>query len=113
MPAHRQATRRNLLSLCLLFGTFIGIFALTSLYVASLDVASEGDLQSISGSVERMYLKHISKGGNKLDILVQGVDRLHHLTQDDLSCDIPEIKTLRVGDKLTERVNIDFFGPRL
>jgi hypothetical protein len=102
--------RRESPALCLIFGTFFGIFGLLFPYVASLDVASKSELQSVSGSVEQIYRKHVSRGSEKIDILVLGSDRIHHLTQDDFTDRVPEILTLKAGDKVTAKVKPDSMG---
>jgi len=50
------------------------------------------------------------KAGRKLHILIRGNDGLHHLTQEDLSDDVPGVMALRAGDRVTARVRHDPFG---
>jgi len=81
---------------------------------ASLDVAKESELQTIAGSVQSApRIRNGGKGGIKLHIFVQASDSLHHLTQDDLSGDVPRIMNLRAGDNVTARVKHDRFGRNL
>jgi hypothetical protein len=50
------------------------------------------------------------KAGTKLHIFLRGNDGVHHLTQDDLSQEVPAIMDLRAGDNVIARVKRDSFG---
>ena len=50
------------------------------------------------------------KAGRKLHIFIQASDGAHHLTQDDLTQDVPGIMDLRAGDNVTAGVRRDSLG---
>jgi hypothetical protein len=107
----RKTTRRDLPGLCLIFVTIFAACALGLLFAANLDLAKESDLHSIAGSVQSMPRTTFSgKAGSKLHIVIRGSDGLHHLTQDDLSQELPGIMVLRAGDNVTVRVKHDSLG---
>ena len=106
-----RLTRRDSPIVCLIYAVIFAVAALGLPFGAGLDLAQESDLQTIAGSVQSApRVKNGGKGGIKLHIFVRGSDRLHHLTQDDLSGDVPEIMNLRPGDNVTARVKHDSLG---
>jgi hypothetical protein len=109
--ARRKATRRELPALFLIYGAIFAAGALGLPFAASRDLAKKSDLHSISGSVQSAPRTTISgKAGTKLHIFIRGNDGLHHLTQDDLSRDVPQIMDLRAGDNVIARVKHDSLG---
>ena len=97
--------------MCLIYAVLFAVAALGLPFAASLDLAQKSDLQTIAGSVESApRVTNGGKGGTKLHIFVRGSGRLYHLTQDDLSGDVPEIMNLRAGDNVTARVKHDLLG---
>ena len=110
MRATRRVTLRDLPYICMFAAIAVGLLSVTAPLAASLDVVSEKDLQSIAGSIERVYGHSVLKGSDKLDILLRGSDGLHHLTQDDMSKSVPGLDDLRVGDEVTARVKKDSMG---
>jgi hypothetical protein len=110
MTARRKATRRDLPAFCLIYCLLFAVAALGLPFAANLDSANKSDLQSITGSVENVYRTNRPKAGLKLHILLRVDNRIHHLTQDDLFQDVPELKSLRVGDNVTALVRHDFLG---
>jgi hypothetical protein len=110
-PPRRKVTRRDLPFILLVYGVLSAAFALAGPLAADSDLAKPSDLQSITGSVQRLPYTTVSgKAGRKLHIFVRAEDGLHHLTQDDLSADVPAIMDLRVGDKVTALVKHDTLG---
>jgi hypothetical protein len=102
----------------LIFVVIFAAFALCRPFASDSYLAKEGDLQTISGSVQRApYVYHGSKGAAHLHILVRGSDGLYDLTQDDMDRGFPGIMSpimdLRVGDKVTARVKHDSLGRNL
>jgi hypothetical protein len=109
--ARRKTTRRDLPALCLIFGTIFAVGALGLPFASNLDLAKESDLHSIAGLLQSAPQTTVSgKAGTKLHIFIRGSDGLHHLTQDDLSQDVPGIMALRAGDNVTARVKHDSLG---
>jgi hypothetical protein len=109
--AKRGATRRDSPALCLIYAAIFALVAIGLPFAASLDLAKESDLQTIAGSVQSApRVTNGGKGGVKLHIFVQGRDGLHHLTQEDLSRDVPVVMDLRAGDNVTARVKHDSLG---
>jgi hypothetical protein len=105
-----KASRRDLPSLCMIFCVIFGAAAIALPFGANLDLAKESDLRSTSGLVEDVYRTNRPKAGPKLHILIRMDGRLHHLTQDDLSQDVPALLGLEAGDSVTARVKGDFLG---
>jgi hypothetical protein len=58
----------------------------------------------ISGEVVLILHTRGGKTTPRLDIFVRCSDRLHHLTEDDLTKDVPALKALRQGDLITAMV---------
>jgi hypothetical protein len=73
-------------------------------------MASRSDLQTISGRVQLISHTQRGKAGSKLHIFVRGSDRLHHLTQEDLTDGVPTLKTQQVGDLITAMARPDMLG---
>ena len=113
MGTHRRATRRDLPALCLIYGVILAFAALALPLGAKLDLAKRSELHSISGTVRDTSRTNLSKAGPKLHIFVQDSNRLHHLTQDDLSYEVPAVRSLRAGDSVTVLVRRDFLGRNL
>lgn len=101
---------RNLPALCLVESIIFAAAALALPFGASLDMAKKSDLHLISGSVINVYRTNLSKAGPKLHILLRVSNRVHHLTQDDLFQNVPELGSLRAGDNVTALVRSDSFG---
>ena len=107
----RKATRRVLPTLFLVYGAILAAFALGWPLAANLDLASKSDLHSIAGAVQSAPRTTFSgRAGTKLHIFINGNDGLHHLTQEDLSRDVPQIMDLRAGDNVIALVKHDSFG---
>jgi hypothetical protein len=110
----RGATRRDSPALCLIYAAIFALAALGLPFAANLDLAKESDLHTVAGTVQSApRVTNGGKGGIKLHIFVRGSDGLHHLTQDDLSWDVPGIMSLRAGDNVTARVRRDRLGRNL
>ena len=97
-------------ALCLLFGGIFAFGALTLPLAAKLDMAKKSELYSVSGAVESVSRTISGKAGRKLHILLNDGSRVHHLTQDDLSADVPALRSLRPGDNVTALVKSDSLG---
>jgi hypothetical protein len=110
MSTQRRWTRRDLPALCLIYGVIFALAALGLPLGAKLDMAKRSELHGISGTVQDTSRTNFPKAGPKLHIFVQDSDRLHHLTQDDLSYKVPALRNLRAGDNVTALVRRDFFG---
>ena len=111
----RKTTRRDLPVILLIFGVIFGVAALCGPFASDSLLPKESDLRTISGLVQRApYITGPGKGGNMLQIFVRESDDLHHLTQDDMGHLVPgimdPIMNLRVGDKVTARVERDSLG---
>jgi hypothetical protein len=111
----RKTSSRDLPSLLLVFGWIFTAAALCGPFASDSFLAKENDLRTISGLVQRApYITGSGKGGNKLHIFVRGSDGLHDFTQEDMGHLVPgimgSIMDLRVGDKVTARVEHDSFG---
>lgn len=112
MSSQRKTTRRDLPGICVCFAAILALSAV-ALWVASrLDMATAtpSNLQMISGQVELVSHRSGGKAVPKLEILVRGSDGLHHLTQDDLTKDVPALRSLRVGDQITAMARPDKRG---
>ncbi len=81
--------------------------------LARLDMAKRNELYPISGTVRDMSRTDLPKASPKLNIFVQDSTRVHHLTQDDLSSEVPALRGLRAGDSVVALVRRDFFGRNL
>lgn len=113
MSTHRRATRRDLPALCLIYGVILALAALGLPLGAKLDMTKRSELHAIYGTVQDMSRTNLSKAGPKLHIFVQDSNGLHHLTQDDMSCEVPALRSLRAGDNVTALVRRDFLGRNL
>src|SRR5215475_6685066 len=102
--------RRDLPAFCLIYGVIFGLAAFGLPWGAKLDMAKKSELHSITGIVQAASRTNYSKAGPKLHIWVRDENQVHHLTQEDLSCDAPALRSLRAGDKVTALVRRDFFG---
>ena len=110
MDSRRKATRRDLPALCLLFGAIFALGAVALPFGAKLDLAKKSELSHVSGTVERVARTFAGKAGAKLHIFINDGNRVHHLTQDDLSRDVPSLRSLEPGDKVVALVRRDFLG---
>jgi hypothetical protein len=110
MPSRRRFNPRDLPALCIFFGCLVGAGAVGTPLAARLDLAPENSLTLVSGQVVSLYHTNLGKAGPKLHLLVRAADRIHHLTQDDMSELVPEMASIRVGDNITARVRPDFMG---
>jgi len=113
MNPRRKATRRDLPALCVIYGVIFAFAALVLPLGARLDMAKRSELYSISGTVQDMSRTDPPKAGPKLHIFVQDSNRVHHLTQHDLSYEVPALRRLRPGDNVTALVRRDFLGRNL
>lgn len=113
MSTHRKATRRDLPALCLIYAVIFAFAALGLPLGAKLDMTKRSELRAISGTVQDMSRTNLSRAGPKLHIFVQNSSGLHHLTQDDLSHEVPALRSLRAGDNVTALVRHDFLGRNL
>jgi hypothetical protein len=104
------ATRRDLPAICLIYGVIFALAALGLPLGAKLDMAQKSELHTISGIVQDSSRTDLPKAGRKLHILVQHSNRVYHLTQDDLSYEVPALRSLRPGDNVTALVRHDFLG---
>lgn len=105
----RKATRRDSPVICLVYAAIFA-FACFGLPLAqNLDMVKESELHPIAGTVQST--PRITTGKViKLYIFIRASDGLHHLTQDDLSTDFPEIMDLRAGDNIVAHVKHDSMG---
>jgi len=110
MTPGRKATARDLPVLCLLFGGIFAFGALALPLAAKLDVAKKSELYSVSGAVESVSWTSSGKAGRKLHIVVNDGRRVHHLTQNDLSHEVPALRSVQRGDNVTALVRHDFLG---
>lgn len=110
MTAKRSPTRRDLPALCLLFSAIFAASAIGLPFGAKLDIVNKSDLQPLSGTVERVFRTNRPKAGLKIHILLRADMRLHDLTQDDLSQDVPQLMSLRAGEYVTALVRHDSLG---
>lgn len=105
MSSQRKTTRRDLPGICLVFAVIFALSAVALPIAARFDMARTGaarsNLQMISGQVVFVSHTYGGKVTPKLEIFVRRSDGLHHLTQDDLTKDVPALKSLRVGDLIT------------
>lgn len=110
MNSRRKATRRDFPALCLLFGAIFTVAAIALPFGAKLDLTKRSELYPVSGTVERVERTFAGKAGAKLHIFINDGNRTHHLTQDDLSYDVPALRSLAPGDKVVALVRRDFLG---
>ncbi len=109
--ARRKPTRRDLPALCLVYAAIFAVSAIGLPFAANCDLAKKSDLHPVAGSVEGAPRMTVTgKAGTKLHIFIRASDGLHHLTQDDLSSDVPQIMHLHVGDNVIAHVKYDPFG---
>jgi hypothetical protein len=110
MSLQRKTTRRDLPGICVGFAVIFALSAVALSIASRLDMASPSDLQMISGQVVFVTHTYGGKITPKLEIFVRGSDGLHHLTQDDLTKDVPGLNSLRVGDLITAMAKRDTLG---
>jgi hypothetical protein len=101
--ARRQASRRDLPGLCLLFAAALAAGALGLPLASKLDFAKESDLYSIDGTLLSAPT-YISGKGAHLEISLLASDGAHRFAQDDLSSEVPAIWDLHAGDNVILRV---------
>jgi len=78
-----------------------------------MDMANEHDLVEVSGHVDRIYVTNRPKAGPKLQIELRSSDRIHNLTQEDMSAVVPAIGLIKPGDELDALVIPDKIGRNL
>jgi hypothetical protein len=98
---------RNLPYTFLVLAMILGFIALIILLAGSFDMAKEGDLKSLAGSVQRAPSWVHTKGGPVVVIHVETDDGQHSLFEEDLSHS-REIMNLKPGDHVTARVRFLF-----
>lgn len=107
----RKPTRRDLPALCLIYGVIFAAAVLGLPLAANLDLARKSDLRAIVGTVQSSPRTTASgKAGTKLHIVIRANNGLHHLTQHDLSQEVPGIMDLQAGDNVTALVKRDSLG---
>lgn len=74
------------------------------------DMASERDLVDVSGTIQRIYATTRGKAGRKLKITLRSANRIHNLTQEDMTAAVPAIRSIKSGDEVDTRVVRDKFG---
>jgi hypothetical protein len=94
----------------MLIGGILGAGAVGIPLAEQLDLANERDLFTVSGQVDRIYVTNRPKAGRKLQIALRTSDRVHNLTQEDMSAVIPAIKSIKPGDEIDARVSHDTVG---
>ena len=106
MPTRRGATRRDLPAICLFYGVYIWFFALL-LLPNDHRLANGSEIQSVSGTVERVFHEH-GKSGNYFNLVVRASDGHHHFTEEGLlSRTIPEMARFVPGDLVTAQAKHD------
>ncbi len=112
--AGSSTNRRALPALCLVFAVIVAMCAIGLRLASSLDVANRSELQPIRGLVQNAPRVTVSgKAGRKLHIMILASDGAHHLTQDDLTADVPALMDLKSGDHVTAYVRHDSLGRNL
>jgi len=106
MSAHRSDAP----AVCLLFCVIAVVAALVAAYGWRLDVVQRDKLQRVSGRVESVLHTHAPKGGPKLHIEISDGTRAYYLTQDDLTCRVPALKTVERGDSVVAYAYPDALG---
>lgn len=101
MSSRRKTTRRDLPGICLVYGAIFALTAVALPIASRFDMASPSNLEMISGQVELVSHTGGGKTVPTLEILVRGSGGLHHLWQEDLTKDVPALKSLRAGDLIT------------
>jgi hypothetical protein len=98
----RKTTRRDLPSICLLYGViFAGQWA-ALIFSARIAGLERSELHEISGTVEAItHTGGGPKARSKLNLLIGSPEGKHHLTQDDLSDTVSGLESLQVGDTVT------------
>ncbi len=108
-PTRRKATRRDLPAICLIYAVIFAFACFALPLAQNLGMAKLSELHPIAGIVQSA--PRTTRGKViKLHILIHASDGLHHLIQDDLSADFPEIMDLRAGDNVVARVRHDSWG---
>lgn len=110
MPSRRKATSRDLPALLLLFGVIFAFVALALSFGTNLGIAKRSDLHRVSGTVLSVSRTFVGKAGQKIQIFVRDGGPVHHLTQDDLSYDVPALRSIHSGDNVTALVKSDLLG---
>jgi hypothetical protein len=110
MAARRKLAARDMPALLVLFGGVLGVSAVGIPLAEQLDIASERDLVAVSGRVDRIYVTNRPKAGQMLQIALQSSDRVHNLTQDDMSGVTSAIRAIKPGDEIDARVSRDPVG---
>lgn len=105
---HKAANKRDAPGLCIIFGVLAGLLAITLLYAGRLNITDRSNLRVVSGRVEGFSRTTRSKTGRKIHLYVRDEDRIHHLTQDNLTWAVPKLRDLRVGDEISALVKPDF-----
>ncbi|HEV2616891.1 MAG TPA: hypothetical protein VGU63_09820 [Candidatus Acidoferrales bacterium] len=103
-------TVRDLPALCLLFAGIFAFAALALPLAAKLDMAQKAELYRVSGTVQSVSHTNAAKVRTKLNLFARDGDRVHDLTQDDLSYDVPALRSLRPGDNVSALVRHDLLG---
>jgi hypothetical protein len=113
MPARRSLTVRDMPTLFVLFGGILAAGAVGIPLAEQLDLANEHDLVAVSGQVDRIYVTNRPRAGRNLQIALRSSDRVHNLTQEDMSAVIPAIGSIKPGDEIDARVSHDTVGRNL
>lgn len=94
-----KTKRGNASATCVFFGVILALFSITAFSNWRLTFADREDLTRIVGRIDSIkYLK--LKTGTRIHIIVRGQSQTYHLVQYDLSCMIPAMDTLKVGDSV-------------
>jgi hypothetical protein len=110
MPPRRNLTARDMPALLMFIGGILGAGAVGIPLAEQLDLANEGDLVTVSGQVNRIYVTNRPKAGRMLQIALRSSDRVHNLTQADMSAVIPAIGSIKPDDVIDARVGHDMLG---
>jgi hypothetical protein len=109
----RKSNRDDAPLVCVVISVAIAILAITLRYAWRLELVERAELQALSGRVVEVYRTNPTKGRPTLHILVDANNRRHHLLQEDLSCCVPGVLSLRDGDAVRALSQPDVLGRNL
>jgi len=108
-----KSTQRDIPAVCLLFAVITAFVPLLLAYGWRLDLVQRSELKRVSGFVESVRHTNLPKAGYKLHIEISDGTERHHLTQDDLTWSVPQLKTIARGDAVVAYVHPDSLGRKL
>ena len=108
-----KATRRDIPAVCMLFAVITTMCTLMFAYGWQLDLVQKSELQRVAGFVESVHHTNLSKAGYKLHIEITDGAKRYHLTQDDLTWSVPNLRTVGRGDAVVAYVYPDSLGRQI